>query len=150
VANALNGRPRKQPLRKGRESLTVPHAHRDPRILLRYGMLTAKATSSVDERGTVELESARAMSRATDAPPPVCWATMPSDIGFMTKSARDSMQAAGKPETMAQVMSRYYHRAHPDWVMELPAAGSAVELSGMTRRRAARVSAAPVARDGRL
>lgn len=77
----------------------------------------------------------RLVAQATDAPPPVCWATMPSDIGFMTKSAYDSMQAAGKPETMAQVLSRYYHRAHPDWVMALPAAGSGVELSGMTPDR---------------
>lgn len=68
----------------------------------------------------------------TDAPRPVCWGTVPQDCGFLYKSAIEAAQAASKPETLAEHLSRSYHRAHPDWIIERPAEASPVELFGMT------------------
>jgi hypothetical protein len=67
----------------------------------------------------------------TEVPLPVCWGTVPMECGFLYKSATDAAQASGKPETMAENVSRYYHRAHPDWIIERPSEASPVELFGM-------------------
>lgn len=71
----------------------------------------------------------------TDAPPPVCWATVPADSGFLHLSAARAAELANEPETLAEHLSRHYHRAHPDWIIERPAEGSPVELFGMNPDR---------------
>jgi hypothetical protein len=72
--------------------------------------------------------------RPSDAPPPACWSTVPATAGFLYRSAIDRAQVAGE-ETLAEHLSRYYHRAHPDWVLPCPSEGSPVELFGMTPDR---------------
>ena len=66
-----------------------------------------------------------------DAPRPVCWATMPLDLGM---HALRSMDAKVGEDGMTEggVKPALFHRAHPDWVIARPAAGSIVLVEGMT------------------
>lgn len=76
----------------------------------------------------------RPIRSAADAPPPVCWATTPSVAAYPYQKAIEAAHRAG-PETLAAHLSRLYHRAHPDWIIERPREGSPVELFGMTPDR---------------
>ncbi len=66
-----------------------------------------------------------------DAPRPVCWATLPMDLGLHAqRGMAPKPDADGFPGT--EVKPELLHRAHPDWVLPVPEAGSVVVLDGFT------------------
>lgn len=66
-----------------------------------------------------------------DLPRPLCWATLPMDLGPHVARLGTTGQAADGTPAM-EVGPGAFHRAHPDWVIPLPKAGSAVVLDGLT------------------
>lgn len=75
----------------------------------------------------------RPIARWDDDPRPYCWATVPTDIGVHIQRAHDRMREQ-RPLTQEEMLELVYHRAHPDWILPIPAAGAKVTLKGMTRR----------------
>ncbi len=67
-----------------------------------------------------------------DSPVPYCWATVPYDIGLRAQQLADPTAAARQPTDYAQYTAAVMHRAHPDWIIDLPPAGSQVRAVGMT------------------
>lgn len=66
-----------------------------------------------------------------DAPRPACWATVPMDLGLHAQRGMEPQpDADGFPGT--EVKPALLHRAHPDWVIPVPPAGSPVVLDGLT------------------
>lgn len=72
------------------------------------------------------------IQRWTDEPRPYCWATVPTDIGAHMQRVNDFMAYYKQPVTQQQMLEILYHRAHPDWIIDIPPIDSIVALSGMT------------------
>lgn len=68
-----------------------------------------------------------------DDPRPYCWATLPTDIGAHMQRAYDHMRTTGKALSEEEMLRMVYHRAHPDWILPIPQAGTNVTLKGMTK-----------------
>ncbi len=68
----------------------------------------------------------------TDNPEPKCWATVPLDSALQaTRSVVTPEEGAGIEFSM-EVREGVFHRAHPDWVIEIPPAGTEVRLKGLS------------------
>ncbi|WP_434043756.1 MULTISPECIES: DUF2169 family type VI secretion system accessory protein [Sorangium] len=65
-----------------------------------------------------------------DAPEPVYWGAVPVDSAV--QAMRTMAPPAGVGATLPQFDDGAYHRAHPQWVIPLPAARSRVTLTGLT------------------
>ena len=75
-----------------------------------------------------------------DAPDPACWSALPMDT--LLHLQRGVVMPSGNPPTPddAQVGSMlgtswmkdgFFHRAHPDWVIDLPPAAATIEIDGV-------------------
>jgi len=71
------------------------------------------------------------ISKFTDAPEPYSWATVPPDIGFAMIEAMKVFQNTGAPPELEEARNMIAHRAHPDWVIDLPPPDSLVSMTGM-------------------
>lgn len=80
------------------------------------------------------------IQRWDDEPEPYCWATVPQDIGFtqirFIRRARLKV-AAGQnpavPDELSEVMLTHaFHRAHPDWIIDLPKPRTRVTMTGLS------------------
>jgi hypothetical protein len=80
------------------------------------------------------------ITRWEDAPAPYCWGTLSPDtpfahaafvqrIGLLGQASRDPFEDALLPKL---AMNALTHRAHPDWVIDLPNPGARVTLTGVT------------------
>ena len=77
-----------------------------------------------------------------DEPEPYCWATVPQDTAFAQIRMLRRMDLLGRlgrtpdqdqnPPTMEQGIEQLYHRAHPDWIIELPRPQAIVTMHGLT------------------
>ncbi|PRQ08289.1 DUF2169 domain-containing protein [Enhygromyxa salina] len=72
------------------------------------------------------------IQRWDDEPRPYCWATIPTDIGTHVQRAHDHMHQTGQPLAQADMLRMAYHRAHPDWIIDIPPQDAVVILRGMT------------------
>jgi hypothetical protein len=69
----------------------------------------------------------------TDTLPPTCWATAPLDTMHQVRRAlREPPATPGEPPPMPYVDRRLWHRAHPDWVIDVPPAEAIVSMRGVT------------------
>lgn len=94
--------------------------------LAKQGDAPAGFPISEGVRGLPSLERTDQLIRWwSDAPAPICWATIPRDIGFSTLASRER---TGDREAD---FDRVYERAHPDWVIPVPTAGARVALAGV-------------------
>ena len=82
----------------------------------------------------------RRVERYDDAPDPACWSALPMDT--LLHLQRGVVMPSGNPPTPddAQVGSMLgtswmkdglFHRAHPDWVIDLPPAAATIEIDGV-------------------
>ena len=82
----------------------------------------------------------RRVERFDDAPDPACWSALPMDT--LLHLQRGVVMPSGNPPTPddAQVGSMlgtswmkdgFFHRAHPDWVIDLPPAAATIEIDGV-------------------
>jgi hypothetical protein len=82
----------------------------------------------------------RRVERYDDAPDPACWSALPMDT--LLHLQRGVVMPSGNPPTPddAQVGSMlgtswmkdgFFHRAHPDWVIDLPPAAATIEIDGV-------------------
>jgi hypothetical protein len=78
----------------------------------------------------------RPIRQWTDEPRPVCWSPIPTDIGAHLQRAHDHMAEHKEGLSEEEMIEMVYHRAHPDWILPVPAAEAAVSLKGMTKRGA--------------
>lgn len=96
------------------------------------------------ERPLPNLEDPSArIERYEDAPDAVCWSALPMDTllhlrrGVVLPAENAAPAAAGPP--FAPMLGTdwmkdgFFHRAHPDWVIDVPTAGVAVEMDGVSR-----------------
>ncbi|MBV1861641.1 MAG: DUF2169 domain-containing protein [Nannocystaceae bacterium] len=82
------------------------------------------------------------ITRWEDAPEPYCWATVPQDTAFSQIRMLRRMDLLGKlgrtpeqdehPPTTEQGIEQLYHRAHPDWIIDLPGPQTLVTMTGLT------------------
>jgi hypothetical protein len=64
-----------------------------------------------------------------DTPRPICWATVPLDLGLHARRSIDPNESKeGLPE--AGISPAMFHRAHPDWVISIPPAETVVVADG--------------------
>jgi hypothetical protein len=73
-----------------------------------------------------------AIRRFADEPRAYCWATMPTDIGAHLQRAHDHMAHYKTGLSQQDMLTMVYHRAHPDWILDIPPIDTVVALSGMT------------------
>jgi hypothetical protein len=73
-----------------------------------------------------------AIQRFADEPRAYCWATMPTDIGAHVQRAHDHMAHYKTGLSQQDMLTMVYHRAHPDWILDIPPIDTIVALSGMT------------------
>lgn len=71
------------------------------------------------------------ISKWSDVPEPYCWATVPPDIGFRMIEAMHVFQSSGAPPEINEARNMVFHRAHPDWIIDLPPANCAISMKGM-------------------
>lgn len=71
------------------------------------------------------------ISKFADAPEPCCWATVPLDIGFRMIEAMKVFQRTGTPPELEGARNMVGHRAHPDWIIDVPPPNSIVSMQGM-------------------
>ena len=76
----------------------------------------------------------RSSSLVGTSPRPICWAPIPTDIGVHLQRAHDHMARTKEGVSEEQMIEMVYHRAHPDWILPVPAAEAAVTLKGMTKK----------------
>ena len=71
------------------------------------------------------------IAKWADAPAPACWATVPMDSAL---HARRALELPEEPKGDEEVVlaAGLYHRAHPDWVIDLPGRGAPVVLEGLS------------------
>jgi hypothetical protein len=69
--------------------------------------------------------------RWDDAPDPASWATLPLESTLQGMRAAEAMQGMD-PENPTYPPPEVFLRAHPDWVIDRPAAGAPVTLEGLT------------------
>jgi hypothetical protein len=85
----------------------------------------------------------RRVERYEDTPAPVCWGAVPMDT--LLHLERGVVLPEGNPPLPhdAQIGSMLgtswmkdgiFHRAHPDWVLDLPPAGATIEMDGVSPR----------------
>jgi hypothetical protein len=72
-------------------------------------------------------DRATPIARWEDAPPPLCWATVPVDVPLWTE--RMSKKMAAEPEGTLPKVAVY--RAHPDWVIPAPATAPRMRLENL-------------------
>jgi hypothetical protein len=72
------------------------------------------------------------IQRWSDEPRPYCWATLPTDIGAHMQRAHDFMAHHKRGLSQQDMLTMVYHRAHPDWIIDIPPIDTIVALSGMT------------------
>ncbi len=96
------------------------------------------------QRSLPNLENPEALVRGwKDTPDPYCWATVPADVGYRLAEQMRYYHRHGEPADLAKTTTMVYHRAHPDWIIDLPPAGSNVVMIGMTAERGALAFALP-------
>lgn len=78
----------------------------------------------------------RPMRSWDDDPRPICWAPLPTDIGEHLRRAHDHMAEHHEGMSEEAMIEMVYQRAHPDWIVPLPAAEAPVILKGMTKKQA--------------
>lgn len=71
----------------------------------------------------------------SDAPLPVCWATVPKDIGFGVRPQIDQVEQTGEPMSMKETLRHTMHQAHSTWVIPRPAANQSIEMINLTSER---------------
>lgn len=71
------------------------------------------------------------ISKNSDTPEPYCWATIPPDIGFRMIEAIRVFHRDGKPPELEATRNMVYHRAHPDWIIDLPPSNTRITMKGM-------------------
>lgn len=120
----------------------------DPRNLAGRGFDPAPAAESLRDAGLAapgfprfdtrrplpNLEDPQRPVQAwTDAPDPICWATLPLDSGMHGRRlmALDP-EAIGSDQPPPSFADTATLRAHPDWVIPLPPANATVQLQGMS------------------
>lgn len=82
------------------------------------------------------LENPEALiARWEDTPEPYCWATLPADIGFRMIEMMRDYHRHGEPADLPIAQTMVYHRAHPDWIIDLPPPGAVVAMKGLTPDR---------------
>jgi hypothetical protein len=75
---------------------------------------------------------AAAIRSWSDEPRPYCWATIPTEIGIHLQRAIDYASHYKQAPSQAQLLEIGYHRAHPDWILDIPPIDTIVALRGMT------------------
>ncbi|HEU4927168.1 MAG TPA: DUF2169 domain-containing protein [Vicinamibacterales bacterium] len=82
----------------------------------------------------------RRVERYDDAPDPVCWSALPMDT--LLHVQRGVVMPSGNPPTpddpqvgsmlgTSWMKDGFFHRAHPDWVIDLPPAAATIEIDGV-------------------
>jgi len=95
------------------------------------------------ERPLPNLEDpAGRIARYEDAPDAVCWSALPMDtLLHLQRGVVLPVGNASTPADEAQFASMlgttwmkdgFFHRAHPDWVLDVPPAGVAIEMDGVS------------------
>lgn len=75
-------------------------------------------------------DPAALIAKWDDAPRPACWATVPLDLGLhAVRSIDPHLPLDVLPD--ANLRPELFHRAHPDWVISLPQAGTVVVIDGL-------------------
>jgi hypothetical protein len=75
-------------------------------------------------------DPAHLITRWEDAPKPACWATVPLDSGLhSTRSLQLPADDSAVPRLAFQ--DGVFHRAHPDWIIPLPAREALITLEGL-------------------
>jgi hypothetical protein len=80
------------------------------------------------------------IARWDDAPKPYCWGTVPRDIAFAHIRDLELMQlkaeagrALDDPDEVNDLtLIHIHHRAHPDWILELPPPRARVGMQGLS------------------
>jgi hypothetical protein len=67
-----------------------------------------------------------------DLPTPAYWATVPLTSALHIQRAVDVNEDAETPQQRIRFSERTYHRAYPDWVIDLPIREATVALRGLT------------------
>ena len=75
----------------------------------------------------------QAIQRWDDEPRPYCWATIPTEIGVHMQRVHDYMAYYKKGLTQEEMMQIIFHRAHPDWILDIPPMDTIVSLTGMSQ-----------------
>jgi len=65
-----------------------------------------------------------------DAPSPVCWATVPLSSAFHILRAVE-VDPDPDSDDPVTVTDRIHHRAHPDWIIDLPPPGALIAVQGL-------------------
>jgi hypothetical protein len=76
-------------------------------------------------------DPAALIAKWEDAPRPVCWGTVPLDLGLHAVRSIDPVVPQDYPPD-ANIRPALFHRAHPDWVISLPPTGAVVVIDGLT------------------
>ena len=85
----------------------------------------------------------RRLERYDDAPEPVCWSAVPMDTllhlqrGVVMPSGNPPVPSDAEVGSMlgtSWMKDGFFHRAHPDWVIDLPPAGATVDIDGVSPR----------------
>jgi hypothetical protein len=86
-----------------------------------------------ETRRLPNLEDPRAIIAGwDDNPRPLCWATVPLDSGVHAERCV-TLHEEDDAEMPVTVSSDMFHRAHPEWVIDLPPSQALVELTGLLR-----------------
>ncbi|MBL4682989.1 MAG: DUF2169 domain-containing protein [Nannocystaceae bacterium] len=84
------------------------------------------------ERPLPNLENPAALIQDwNDAPDPHCWATIPTDIGFMMSELIHHFEQHKWPLGRDRTTPMMYQRAHPDWIIDVPPAGAPIIMKGL-------------------
>ncbi len=67
-----------------------------------------------------------------DRPLPKCWATVPFDSALHAQRGIDFPEDTELLDFSVQVKEGIFHRAHPDWVIDIPPAGVEIMMEGLT------------------
>ena len=78
------------------------------------------------------LEDPRApIARWADAPLPACWATVPIDVPIWAARQAREKRAPPLAEIKRELPTVVHYRAHPDWVIPLPASAPTLRLENL-------------------
>jgi len=75
-------------------------------------------------------DPAHPIANYDDAPRPVFWAAMPLDSAMQAE--RSVIPPENTGDALIQFPASIYHRAHPDWVIDLPAREATVTMRGLS------------------
>jgi hypothetical protein len=76
-------------------------------------------------------DPAALISKWDDVPRPICWSTVPLDLGLHAVRSIDPVETH-KVLSGTSVRSALFHRAHPDWVISVPPVEAVVVADGLT------------------